>query len=176
MEIISEPYNLNLTNEQDRCQCCDLILEKEIKKGNYLIGNECGYCRYLDRPFGGCGNTALSHYGGCTCEYTCEYGEKDYIYISCKNCKEPKCLKCKTKLNCCNNNCNKIICNSCENKIKFNNVWKTKTPQEKLKLYGSEKLKILAKKKNIKGYSKYNKDELFTVLAELVDENDFPIK
>lgn len=61
-------------------------------------------------------------------------------------------------------------------KIEFNNKWKTTTPQEKLNMYGIIKLKILAKNKNLKGYSKYKKGELINRLKPLVNERDFPIK
>ena len=101
MEICSEPYNLQIKDiNVVKCPCCDMILQQNIRKKNYLI-RECSYCRYLDRPFGGCGNTAETHYNGCSCEY----GEKDYLYITCEKCKSLKCILCKTPLNCCNKNC-----------------------------------------------------------------------
>ena len=69
MEIRTEPHTLKVnSNIITHCSCCNSILQQEIKSGKYLIGDECGYCRYLDRPFGGCGNTASSHYGSCSCE------------------------------------------------------------------------------------------------------------
>jgi hypothetical protein len=43
-------------------------------------------------------------------------------------------------------------------------------------MYGIIKLKKLAKMKNLKGYSKYNKNELIEKLKLLVNDNDFPIK
>ena len=98
------------------------------------------------------------------------------MYISCKNCKSLKCINCETALTCCNQKCGSVICQSCVKKTQFNNVWKTTTSQEKLNLYGTEKLKILAKNKKIKGYSKYKKHELINILLPLVNENDFPIK
>jgi hypothetical protein len=173
MEIRAEPYNLQIKdNNVEICPCCDTILQRNIRKGNYLI-DECGYCRYLDRPFGGCGNTAETHYGGCSCEY----GEKDYLYITCEKCKSSKCIECKITLVCLNKNCAiSTRCFDCCKKYEFNNKWKNTTPQEKLHLYGSEKLKILAKNKKIKGYSKYKKHELINILSPFVNENDFPIK
>ena len=69
MEIRTEPYNLQINDiTVEICPCCDMILQRNIRNGNYLI-SECSYCRYLDRPFGGCGNTAEVHYGGCSCKY-----------------------------------------------------------------------------------------------------------
>ena len=143
MEIRYEPFNLQINDiTLVKCPCCDIILQQDIRKGNYLI-SECGYCRYLDRPFGGCGNTAESHYGGCSCKY----GEKDYLYMTCEKCKSSKCIECNTRLNCCNKNCAiPTRCFNCRKKYEFNNKWNNTTSQEKLYLYGIEKLKILAKK------------------------------
>lgn len=113
------------------------------------------------------------HYpNGCSCKYI----DKDYLYVSCYNCKSPKCIKCKNSLNCSNKNCCSVICLNCDKKIEFINKWKTTTPQEKLYLYGIVKLQILAKNKKIKEYSIYKKHELINILSPLVNENDFPIK
>jgi hypothetical protein len=174
MEIRFEPYNLQINDTNSvMCPCCNSILQKEIRKGNYLINGECRYCRYSERSFVTYSSSWQKNYpDGCTCEYS----EKNYLYIICENCKSPKCLKCKNQLNCCNKNCGSVICSKCVEKMEFNNIWKITTPQEKLHLYGYEKLKILAKNKKIKGYSKYKKDELINVLSSLVNENDFPIK
>jgi hypothetical protein len=173
MEFRVEPYSLKIKDINiEICPCCDMILQQNIRKGNYLI-RECGYCRYLDRPFGGCGNTALTHYGGCSCEY----GEKEFLYITCERCKSLKCIDCKTVLSCRNKNCSiPTRCIDCCKKHEFNNKWNNTTAQEKLNFYGTTKLKILAKNKNIKGYSKYKKDELINILSPLVNKNDFPIK
>ena len=172
LEIRTDPYNLQINDDSIvYCPCCNNVLVKQVNKGNYLIDGDCGYCRYLDRPFGGCGNTAATHFGGCSCEY----GEKDYLYISCENCKSPKCLKCQTSISCRNQKCGSIVCDTCIKRAQFNDTWKTTTPQEKLDLYGIVKLKILAKNKNVKGYSKYTKRELINTLSPLVNENDFPI-
>lgn len=53
--------------------------------------------------------------------------------------------------------------------------WNTLSPQEKLKLCNVAKLKILARNKNLKGYSKYKKHELLNLLTPMVTNNDFPI-
>ena len=179
MEIRREPYilyTLKVDSNNNACPCCNNILHKKIKRGKYLIGGECSNCRYydnyLDRPFGGCGNTASSHYGDCSCEY----GEKDYLYISCKKCLSPSCVKCGNKCFCEGKGCNEIICRKCIEKEKFNSEWNKLTPPEKLKLYGIQKLKILAKNKKIKGFSKYKKTELIDILIPLVNKKDFPIK
>jgi hypothetical protein len=189
MDFRTEPVNLQIKDiNVDICPCCNMILQQNIRKGCYLI-RECGYCRYLDRPFGGCGNRAKTHYGG---ECSCEYGEKDYLYISCEKCKYLKCIDCKEPLSCRNENCAiPIRCFQCckkyefnnkwknttpQQKLEFNNKWENTTPQQKLELYGIQKLKILAKNKKIKGFSKYKKQELINILLHLVDETDFPIK
>lgn len=174
MDFKITPSNLQINNiDLNMCPCCNNKLLKEIKKSNYKI-KDCNYCRYLDRPFGGCGNTASNHYGGCSCEY----GESDFLYITCKKCESLKCIDCKKLISCNNNNCSKNNkrCLECSNKYEFNKKWKTSTAQEKLILYGIEKLKILSKNKNIKGYTKLKKQELIDVLLPLVNNNDFPIK
>jgi hypothetical protein len=150
--------------EDDNCPCCNTELVKETRKRHHLVGRECGYCTYLDRPFGSCGNTAETHYGGCSCEY--EDGE-DYMYISCKNCcKSLEYIKQQIERD--NDRMNK--------KIRFNNQWKQSSLEQKLKTYGIIKLKILAKNKKIKGYSKCKKHELVEMLVPSLSENDFPIR
>ena len=169
MEIRSDPDNLQIKDDDILCPCCNTILQQNIKKGKYLI-SECYYCRYLERPFGGCGYTAKT-------QCSCEYGEKDYLYMICEKCKSSTCIECKTKLYCRNKNCAIATrCFDCGKKYEFHNKWKNTSPLEKLHLHGSEKLKILAKNKKIKGYSKYKKHELINILSPLVNENDFPIK
>ena len=171
MEIQLQPCNLQIGNT-DICMCCNSATIKEIRKGSYLI-HECGYCRYGSRPFAQCNDSWHQHFpDGCACEY----GEKDYLYIICKTCQSPKCKKCNKNIICWQKNCNSHLCNDCEKKIKFNEIWKTTTPQEKLHLYGTIKLKILAKNKQIKNYSKLKKGELIAILSPIINANDFPIK
>ena len=136
-----------------------------------MVGEECNYCSYLDRPFGYCGNTTRTHYGGCSCIYE----EKEFLLISCETCKYSKCINCKNNIECCNENCS-IRPRKCYKCYEFIDKWKNTTPKEKLNLYGIEKLKILAKQKEIKGYSKYRKHDLICILSPLVSENDFPIR
>ena len=175
MDIISDPDNLQIKNSNTLiCPCCNMPLHQEIRKKNYLIDRECGYCSYSnERFFMSSSSGREKHYpNGCSCKYV----EKDYLYMSCENCKSSKCIKCKNSLNCCNKNCCSVICLKCDEKIEFINFWKTKTPQEILYLYGIVKLKILANNKKIKEYSKYKKHELINILLPLVNEYDFPIK
>jgi len=171
MEIISVPYELNINDcNIINCKICNNFLIKEIKKGSYLI-NECGYCRYSDRPFALGSSSLNNHYSeGCTCKYD----KKEYLYITCNICKFPKCNKCGINLNNCISACNN--CKIILEKNIFTNKWNLSTPFEKLNMYGIIKLKKLAKNKNIKGYSKYNKNELIEKLKILVNDNDFPIK
>lgn len=75
--------------------------------------------------------------------------------------------------------CKNIICNECvmlRNKNDFMNKWKNASPIDKLKFYGKQKLIVLAKRKDIKGYTKMSKKELFNILKNIVSDNDFPIK
>jgi hypothetical protein len=171
MEIRCEPYEL-LINDKNIINCiiCNNLLIKEIKEGSYLI-NDCGYCRYSDRPFVIGSSSLYNHYPeGCTCEY----GKKEFLYIICNICKFPKCNKCGIKINNCISKCNN--CEKILEKNKFNEKWNISNPIEKLNMYGIIKLKKIAKMKNLKGYSKYNKNELIEKLKLLVNDNDFPIK
>lgn len=178
-EFRTEPFALRLENENvTHCPVCDTVLDKIYKLGSSLV-KECGYCRYSDRPF--CqGSVSLhSHYPeGCKCQYE----DKNFLYISCPNCSNPKCVICDIylgkdffifKIE------KEPICQKCSDTKKddiFTLKWAKSSPQEKLKTYGVVKLKILAKNKGIKGYSKYKKIELIKVLEPLVVNSDFPIK
>lgn len=171
MPIISQPYRLGVKNDDISCPCCHTQLEKEVKLGTYR--SECGYCRYGDRPFGMCGKSREYQYpNGCYCEFE----QRELMYITCKKCHEPRCIKCQKQFNCSVDNCSSQLCNNCLDKQRFDEMWKTSTPVDKLEVYGILKLRILAKQKNIKGLSRLKKDELISVLSPLVKESDFPIK
>lgn len=177
MEIRKDPYFLEIKDKDiTLCPRCNYLLNKEIKKGKCLI-NECGYCRYSDRPFVCMSSSWQQHFpDGCTCVYE----EQDILFVSCVNCLNPKCIKCNNSIVIsCDIDLTKTICLSCENKIKkqeFNNNWKKSSLEEKLNFYGIEKLKKLAKNKNIKGFSKLNKQELKEKLCPIINDKDFPIK
>ena len=150
MDIVSNPDSLNITSDEvSLCPKCNSNLFKKIEKKWRQIGNDCGWCRYSDRPFTLGSSSLESHYpNGCTCKYE----ETGYILlITCHNCLHPP-------------------------KISFSEKWKNSSAIDKLKLYGIRKLKLLAKSKKIKGYSKYKKKELIDVLQPLINDNDFPIK
>jgi len=106
---------------------------------------ECYSCRYGTRPF------AVSR-GPCTCPTI----KCMYVYCdSCRAAAEASATAAKEK--------------------QFSEQWKSSSPQEKLSLYGLEKLRILAKGK-IDRYSTYKKAELISLLAPLVKADDFPIR
>ena len=177
MEIRTEPYFLEIQNiETLNCPRCNDVLVKQIKHGKYLINGECSYCTYQDRPFA----TASPNWhhrfpDGCTCEYS----EKEFMYVTCNSCLNPKCMLCKNYLDDSNKYKSDKICSICrekQRKEEFNKKWKTLSIKDKLELYGIKKLRLLAKKKNIKGYSKHNKNDLIKILFPYVGDNDFPIK
>jgi len=67
-------------------------------------------------------------------------------------------------------------CPECISNIEFKIEWKTLTPEQKLIKYGVIKLRILAKKKKLEGYSTWKKSELVKNLKPLVTHKDFPIR
>lgn len=169
MEIRTDPPSLRVKDANSIiCPCCQNTLTYEIVRKRYFI--ECGLCIYSDRPFGG----LSPQLGECDCKWS--ESEKDFLYIRCFHCKTTTCKKCKKPLACDNEKCGSVVCSDCVEKQGFNRLWKTKTPQEKLEFYGMTKLKVLAKIKNVQGYSKYKKHELITSLSPLVTDDDFPIK
>lgn len=171
MKVRCEPFILEIKDKDIMyCPCCNNSLIKSVNKGHQLKGGEeCRYCRYSDRPFAYCSSSWQNHFpNGCYCEWE----EIEYINIKCIKCNDIKCIKCNENIECKMTNCNKAFCSNCE----FSSKWKLSTPQEKLELYGIQKLKLLAKKKNIKGFSKLCKDDLIISLSNVVDNNDFPIK
>ena len=173
MDIKIYPKTLNINNETLLCPCCKNKLFREIKKDKYLK-TECTNCRrydrYTDRPF--CIGADRGDFGECSYEYQ----QIDFVSISCEICLNSRCKKCNKITVCDNTNCNNKLCSECKEKEKFYKKWSSSTSSEKLGFYGIKKLKILAKKKNIKGFSKYNKQELIELLTPIVNDNDFPIQ
>ncbi len=49
------------------------------------------------------------------------------------------------------------------------------TPQTKLVQCSLAQLRILAMAKKIKGYSKFNREELIYLMTDFVSEKDFPV-
>jgi hypothetical protein len=149
MEIRTEPCNLQITETDcSNCPKCSYKLIKEVREGTYLE-SECGYCTYSDRPFAMGSSSLQNHYPeGCTCKH----GKKQYIYVSCQRCSIPT------------------------TKDSFSSKWKDMSMEEKLNKYGIAKLKILAKRKQLVGYSTLKKGDLISSLKEVVSDKDFPIQ
>lgn len=163
-------YNINSYN----CNQCNFILTRTIIKERRLI-QECSSCkyydRYTDRPFAIGSNR--DNFGKCNCEYKI----MDTLEIKCSEClkeKWIKCLICKKFLEKKTGKVEDKNCYKCQSKIE-KEIFNNKTAQEKLEYYGIIKLKKLAKKKEIKNYSKYNKNELLIELKKIVNDNDLPI-
>lgn len=160
MDIRVEPYFLQIESKEiTECPYCNNLLKKEIKKVNVCIKDNSP-----DKPF-------VSPFES---EKPSVWEEQNILHITCDNCSNPKCKKCNdfifhSKNAVCNN---KYLCCKCEFNYKFRNS----TPQQRLEYYGIRKLKLLAKRKNIKQYYSYKKYELIEILKPLVTNNDFPIK
>lgn len=58
----------------------------------------------------------------------------------------------------------------------FSHAWKSVPAASKLIFYEKKKLKILAKRKQIKGYMRMDREELIGKLRSIVVESDFPIR
>ena len=156
------------------CNNCNICLK--CKENIFNINDT-----YSDHDFCKINNSYLHR--ECYKEYTKPNDDnKYYSFCGLNNKWELKgiyviCNKCQNKYKQSIHNTKPTdVCEKCKEKIDFNNKWKTATLQEKLNMYGIKKLKILAKNKNLKGYSKYTKAELINRLEPLVNESDFPIK
>ena len=161
MEVRCEPAHLQITDRNTlHCPRCNDILRKEVRQGNSLV-KECSQCNYDTRPFALC----KSPFAESNC--TCEYEEIEYLHILCETCVIPRCSKCSQP--------HSGICPSCKEK-EFKDKWRTSTPQGKLHLHGVAKLRILAKNKQLKGYSTWTKEELIARLIPIVHETDYPIQ
>lgn len=164
MEICVKPWNLKVNITSVKCQCCGDKLKRSIDKCLVTI-RECSNCHRSMRPFNG-------YCGPCYCTT----GHRNCINMSCERCISPKCTDCNILISCNETNCSiERRCYDCNKKYKFKILW-SGSPEQKLKSYGIIKLKILAKNKNIKKYSKFTKQQLYDLLLPLVCDNDFPIK
>jgi hypothetical protein len=104
-------------------------------------------------------------------------GYQNCIKMSCERCISPKCTDCNKLISCNETNCSVgRRCYDCNKKHNFKTLWKLGSLEQKLKSHGIIKLKILAKNKNIKNYSKFTKHQLLNILSPLLCINDFPIK
>ncbi len=160
MKIITTPYGIRVKDTDTNCPICNTELIKEL--GTYSeVVSECGSCRC------GCG-------GHCYCEYA----EFDYLYIICNHCRFPECNVCKVRGRRYGISDKVYTCNKCTKSIKnreFSDKWKTMSVVDKLNVHGIEKLRILARKKAIKGRSKLNKNDLIEALIPITTHSDFPI-
>ena len=171
-------YSSSCRGSAGGCTC-----EEEEKDFLYISCDQC-----LTPKCIGCKEPVSNEadYEGNRCRYT-ECNNKRCDQMLCVSCKQKKCLMCKTVILCHNLNCTSVYHDSClrkieleqeahDRKIEFGKQWKQMTPLEKLEIHGIEKLKLLAKKKALKGYSKLKKEELIHLLGPMVSTNDFPIK
>lgn len=137
----------NISVDATHCPVCTSLLRKELgTRKDYE--EECYSCRYGTRPF------AVSR-GQCTCPTI------KCMYIYCDSCRAAVAAEAAAEA-------------AAKAKL-FSDTWKSSSPQEKLQMYGLEKLRILAKGK-IPRYSTYKKNELISLLAPLVKADDFPIR
>ncbi len=166
MEIITKPFGICVKDTDTNCPICNTELIKKVGTGR-IVGNECRSCSTL-----GFWRSAWECY--------CEYTEYKYVYITCNHCLFPECSVCKVR-----DSREQLFisdkvytCNKCTKSIKnreFSDKWKTMSVVDKLNVHGIEKLRILARKKAIKGRSKLNKNDLIEALIPITTHSDFPI-
>ena len=183
------------------CTTCLNAVEVEVKTITEV--DECGSCRYLDRPFA-LGSAHAS--GPCCCEWrhvsvemsTCSSCKSCYMcgdiiqlwmgdYKNgrriCPSCKE--CCKCGAAVGDSRHiSYGGPVCTACEatlareRKIKgkheFGQKWKTMSVHDKLQVHGKVKLMKLAAKKDI--LKKGPKESLISRLLPLTTDTDFPIR
>ncbi len=165
------PPNMSYSNNE--CNLCKnkIRFETRIDKVGVNYIEDCGSCTRCQKKKG-CGGY----------ESVCD--ELVVIPI-CDNCN--KCIRCNkilfdkdneyylehnafTVLN------DRYLCKECSKKSEFNNKWKSMNITDKLEIHGLKKLHVLAKEKNIKGFSKLSKGELIAQLLPCVKDSDFHIK
>lgn len=159
----------NICKDFEKCFICG--------KMELLIENRCLDCIHKRK----CKNCNKYHHPN---EHY--HLNNDYCFncCTCKACFTIKHLigeYCETRNKECKK-CGKIgapygkYCRSCEDKLDFYDKWGKSSAADKLNFYGYEKIKHLAKLKNIKGRSKMNLDKLRAELSLIVVDSDFPIK
>ena len=164
------------TAHNDVCTKCSNCVTVTWEQGHDW--NECGRCRYMDRPFG------WNSYGDLE-PCTCRRFEVLVKLSTCLHCKNPKCRKChETSVSNAGNLC--TVCALLEehkekerSQKEFNRRWRTMSIEEKLQVHGMNKLYHLAM---LKGFWKIGdamrpmtKGDLIKELAPLCSNTDFPI-
>jgi hypothetical protein len=97
----------------------------------------------------------------------------------CRQCANPSCILCNRILEGADKTRADKVCSGCQayrEREEFQKSWATKSVGEKLAMCGLPKLKILAKKKGVKGFSTMTKRDLLQTLTPLTKDSDFPIK
>ncbi|MFN9115830.1 MAG: hypothetical protein ACK5XN_37750 [Bacteroidota bacterium] len=178
-----------LTKDNELCVECNQQLTKHVEN---IYSKDCCCTDYSERGF--------SMYSDCFCESKI-IGQK-YL-LTCDNCNKRKCKLCGDLPISVNDSFENNVCEKCSkqqaedkhkrmkadeqrntqleenqrlNKNMIFEKWKSSSIEEKLNMYGTIKLKRLAKLKNIKGYSKLSKYKLIQILCPITTNKDFPIK
>jgi hypothetical protein len=157
----SPSYIKNINNN---CTVCNNKLIEKIKTEEIKEFKECRAC-----------NLGIFN---CSCETI--YSSVNVLYYICLYCKTIEQH---------NKNINYIVDNeqtkrnyiANDYKIDFYNIefkykWCFGSIKDKLNCYGIKKLRILAKNKKLKNYSKKKIDILINVLLPITNHSDFPIK
>ena len=99
LTIIAIPPSIKITDANIiNCPCCNELLVKEVKKKNYLI-DKCTDCFDRDRSQFGSMSYSYDDHINRNVPCKCEYGLKDFLYITCNNCLHPKCISCDKLIN-----------------------------------------------------------------------------
>ncbi len=119
------------------------------------------------------------HFGGpciapsrCACVLA-----EEYTLIRCGTCVSRRCTMCggTCESGCtyglARRACTTAVCDKC----KFKREWSGASPRGKLEFYGVAKLRLLARRKALKGHWKLDREGLISALAPLVRDSDFPI-
>lgn len=144
----------NISTTVVDCPVCNSTLQKKNITERKL--DECYECIQDDRPF----NYGRANKGYCSCTYR----DADILEITCLKCVENEASK-----------ISKMINDEAEHDhMLFLSTWH-RGVRGKLSCYGIKKLQKLARHKELKGYSKLNKEQLINSLEKITKETDFPI-
>lgn len=146
--LLQENVNLSISSS-NKCECGYVLSPRHHSRLNYCIK---------------CGTTDYS-------TWKCPM-KSDYYIITCEPCNIPKCPKCNSVTQ--NRGWLCMHCEVVREKRDFSQKWRNSTLKEKLEMHGIVKLRLLAKKYQIK-CSKMSKYELIDILSGIADHKDFPI-